>query len=227
MNKKFLVLSLSVVIGLFLALGGSFLPSTGGVSAQPRVPATPDSQVNPSQVNPSNRTGQNSQTNLIDIAFFNEAAQAGLGYTALSQLALQKSTNSQVRNFAQAEIQEQQQNAADFRRIAPRLGVSLPTTIPARYQAALSRLSQLSGQEFDNAFLDEGGVNSHLEAASIFQREAAFGQNPDLLAVANRGLGIINQHFTLASRLTNYRFAQVPRRYSGQTALENPGMNRQ
>ncbi len=75
-------------------------------------------------------------------------------------------------------------------------------------------------------------MTSHLEAASIFhqeafQREAAFAQNPDLLAVANRGLGIINQHFMLASRLTNYRFAQVPRRYSGQTALENPGMNRQ
>jgi putative membrane protein len=103
------------------------------------------------------------------------------------------------------------------------LGVRLPTSVPTKYQVAASSLSQLSGQAFDSAFLDEGGVNSHLEAASVFQREAAFGNNPDLLAVANRGLNIIGQHFALASQLTDYRFAQVPRRYTGQTALEGSG----
>lgn len=234
MSKKFLVLSLSIVMGLFLALGSSFLPTLGGVNAQTRVPTvTPRQPQNtqPQNTQPQNRQPQNiqpqanRQANLIDIAFLNEASQAGLGYIQLSQLALRKSNNAQIRQFAQAEIQEQQQNAADFRRISSQLRVSLPTTIPARYQAALSRLSQLSGTQFDNAFLDEGGINSHLEAASVFQREAAFGQNPDLLAVANRGLNIINQHFTTASQLTNYRFAQVPRRYGEQTALETPNIN--
>ena len=99
--------------------------------------------------------------------------------------------------------------------------MQLPTAPGAKYQAILARLSQLSGQQFDNAYLDEGGVNSHLEAASVFQREAAFGRNPDLLAVANRGLPIINRHFTTASNLTNYKFAQVARRYpEGQTTSD-------
>lgn len=241
MSKKFFVLSLSVVLGLFLALGNSFLFTSGAVSAQASVPATQTSRISQNsrndqiiQARQSNQTDRNnpqnsqtSQNSPIDLAFLNEASQAGLGYIQLSELALRKSSNPQVTEFAQAEIAEQQQNAAEFQRIAPRLNVSLPTTVPAKYEAALSSLSQLSGTEFDNAFLDEGGVNSHLEAASVFQREAAFGQNPELLAVADRGLGIINQHFTTASQLTSYRFAQVSRRYTEQAALDNPSTQNQ
>ena len=78
----------------------------------------------------------------------------------------------------------------------------------------MAQLSQLSGDRFTQAYLDEGGVNAHLENAALFQREAAFGQNPDLIALANKGLPIIRQHFTTASNLTNYRFAQVTRRFN-------------
>lgn len=235
MYKRFLVLSLSVLMGLFLTLGSSILFSPSHANAQMR-PVTPGAQVRPVSPTPPRPSGsmggqmnapsQAGQVNAIDIAFLKEASQAGLAFIQLSQLALEKSSNPQVQQFAQSEIDEQQQNAADFRRIAPTLDVRLGPNIPERYRAAYSRLSQLSGAEFDNAFLDEGGINSHLEAASVFQREAAFGQNPDLLAVANRGLSIINQHFTIASQLTDYQFAQVPRRYSGQTALENPSSPR-
>lgn len=212
MFRKFFVLSISVAVGLFLALSSSVLFShSSSVSAQtPRVPSA-----------------QTNQANQIDLAFLNEAAQAGLGNIALGQLALQKSTNAQVQQFARAEIAEQQQNSADFQRIAPNLGVQLPTAPGAKFQAALTRLSQLSGTQFDNAYLDEGGVNAHLENAALFQREAAFGQNPDLLVVTNRGLPIINQHFSTASNLTSYRFAQVSRRYTGQETSVVPSTSSQ
>lgn len=236
MSRKLLIFSLSIVLGLFMVLSPS-LSALGGTNAQTRLPNVQNNQdVQNNQANnspnrpeqtrqtrPMGQAGQAGQTNRIDITFLSEAAQAGLGYTQLSQLALEKSENSQIQEFARSEIEEQRQNAADFQRIASELGVRLPTSVPTKYQVAASSLSQLSGQAFDSAFLDEGGVNSHLEAASVFQREAAFGNNPDLLAVANRGLNIIGQHFALASQLTDYRFAQVPRRYTGQTALEGSG----
>jgi putative membrane protein len=205
--KKYFVLAVSVVAGLFLALGSSLLFSnqSAATAQTPRV-APPQT---------------NNQVNVADVAFLNTASEAGQAFIQMGQLALNKSRTPQVRQFAQAEIQEQQQNSADFARIAPRIGVQPPTTPGAKYQAILARLSQLSGQQFDNAYLDEGGVNSHLEAASVFQREAAFGRNPELLAVANRGLPIINRHFTTASGLTNYRFAQVARRYPDAQAASD------
>ncbi len=195
MLRKYFIVAISAIVGLCFAIGGSFFTQ---VNAQtPRVPAVP-----------------RAQANAVDIAFVDAAGQAGLANIMLGEMALKKSNNQAVRQFAQAEIQEQQNVKQQLTRIAPRIRATLPSAPGPKYQAIMSRFMQLSGTEFDNAYLDEGGVNAHLENASVFQREAAFGRNPDLLAVVNQGLPIINQHFTTASRLTNYRFAQVPRRYN-------------
>ncbi len=208
MMKRLLVVSMSIAVGLFLALGSSFF-SHSAVNAQtPRVPSVTSAR----------------QTNAIDVAFLNEAAQAGLGNIMLGELALRKSNNQQVRQFAQAEIAEQQQNKASFTQIAPRIGATLPTTPGPKFQAIMTRMNQLSGTQFNNAYLDEGGVNAHLESAALFQREAAFGRNPDLIAVANRGIPVITRHFATASGLTNYRqVAEVVRRYNeGQATSAAP-----
>lgn len=194
MFRKYFMVAIAAIAGLCFAIGGSFFSQ---VNAQtPRVPSVP-----------------NAQANAVDLAFVPEAAQFGLANIMLGQEALRKSQNQSVRQFAQAEIAEQQSNAQQLKRIAPQLRVTLPTTPGPKYQAIMQRFSQLSGTQFDNAYLDEG-VNAHLEAASLFQREAAFGRNPSLISLVNQGLPIINRHFTTASQLTNYRFAQVPRRYN-------------
>lgn len=195
MLKKYFIVAISAIVGLCFAIGGSFFSQ---VDAQtPRVPTVPGAQAN-----------------AVDIAFVDAAGQAGLANIMLGELALRKSNNQSVRQFAQAEIQEQQNVKQQLTRIAPQIRATLPTAPGPKYQAIMARMQQLSGTEFDNAYLDEGGVNAHLENASVFQREAAFGRNPELLAVVNQGLPIINRHFTTASQLTNYRFAQVSRRYN-------------
>lgn len=206
MFRKAAVTLALVVFGLFIALGS-------GVVAQTNQPAT---------TQPANSTS--SQINEIDRAYMLTAAEAGVANIQMGQLALQRGTSQPVKQFAQAEINEQQAVATELQRIAPQVRVSLPTTPGPKYQAALRRLSQLSGQQFDQAYMSEGGVNAHLENAATFQREAAFGQNPDLVRLANSGLPIINQHFATASSLTNYRFAQVPQRFNGTgvPASQNP-----
>ncbi|KAM3100539.1 DUF4142 domain-containing protein [Phormidesmis sp. 146-35] len=191
MNRKVLAALAFIVVGFFISIGYSAVAQT------PRITPAP-----------------NAQANSLDRQFVLDAGQAGLGNIMLGQLALQRSNNPNVRNFAQAEINEQTQVKADLQRIAPKLRISLPTAPGPKQQAIMDRMKPLSGVQFDRAYLDEGGVNAHLENAAIFQREAAFGQNPDLIGLANKGLPLINQHFTTASSLTNYRFAQVPRRYN-------------
>lgn len=199
MIKRTLVTIALLAIGFFVSLGYSaLLPNSEFVNAQ------------------TNRTTptQNTQVNEVDRQFFIDAGQAGLGNIALGQLALQRSSNAQVKQFATAEIQEQTQVKNDLTRIGSRLGVTPPTTPAPKFQASLARLSQLEGDRFEQAYMDEGGVNAHLENAALFQREAALGQNPDLVAVANRGLPTIRKHFSTASAITKYQFGQVARRYN-------------
>ncbi|WP_013334481.1 DUF4142 domain-containing protein [Gloeothece verrucosa] len=163
---------------------------------------------------PNPTTTQTTQLNEIDRQFIMEANQAAIGNIMLGQLALKKSNNSQVQAFANAEIQEQTQNQNNLNKITPQLGVDLSRTPTAKFQAAMARLSQLNEEQFNSAYMDEGGVNAHLENAALFQREAAFGQNPQIVALANSSLPIIKQHFTTASNATNYQFAEVLRQYS-------------
>lgn len=201
MRKVFMSFALTL-IGLFAAVGCS-------------IAQTPSATTAPTETAPATTAAQpTSQLSPIDQQFMLEAAQAGLGNIMISELALQKGTSNAVKQFAQAEIEEQNLVKQELSRIAPTVGVTLPTEPAPKYQAAMAQLSQLSGAQFDAAFLNEGGINAHLENAALFQREAAFGQNADLIALADRGLPIINQHFTTASGLTNYQFAQVPQRFN-------------
>ncbi|HEY9908177.1 MAG TPA: DUF4142 domain-containing protein, partial [Thermosynechococcaceae cyanobacterium] len=221
--KRVMVSIALVAVGLLTSLGYSAL-------AQAPKPVTPAPITRPatgSGTSPATGPATGAQLSPIDRAFIMDAGQANVGNLALGQLALQKATSSEVKQFAQAEIDEQKQVRADMSRILPRLGVTAPSEPAPKHQAALAQLQKLSGDRFNQAFLDEGGVNGHLEIAAVYQREAAFGQNPDLVALANKGLPIIRQHFTTASSLTNYRFAEVARRFNAVPAasgvLTNPG----
>ncbi|WP_341529752.1 hypothetical protein WKK05_10770 [Nostoc sp. UHCC 0302] len=73
-------------------------------------------------------------------------------------------------------------------------------------QAALVRLSQLQDNRFEQAYMDEGGVNAQLENAAIFQREAAFGQNPDLVVLETGDCLLLGSTLILPvpSQITNF-----------------------
>lgn len=202
MIKRNLTVIVLFVIGLLLTWGFSLFNSHDSLVV--------------AQTNRMNPTTQTSQMNEIDQIFMNEAAQAGMGNIMLGEMALKKSNNAQVQAFANAEIREQQQVKSNLTRIAPQAGVTLSNTPSPKFQAAMARLSQLEGESFDQAYMAEGGVNAHLENAALFQREVAFGKNPELISLANGGLPIIRQHFDTARAATNYEFAQVPRKFNEQ-----------
>ncbi|MBW4603910.1 MAG: DUF4142 domain-containing protein [Calothrix sp. FI2-JRJ7] len=194
MIKKILTSVGLVAFGLLTSLLiGTALPGDNFVNAQ------------------TNRTApaRTNQLNAIDRQYVQDAGQLSLAGISLGKLALQRSTNASIKQFAQAEINEQVDVRNSLSRIAPKLGVTVPSTPNAKNQALSARMSQLRGENFDRAFLQEAGINAHLENAAVYQREAAFGQNQDLIAVANKALPTISTHFNTASSLTNYRVAQV------------------
>ncbi|MCU0570069.1 MAG: DUF4142 domain-containing protein [Oculatellaceae cyanobacterium Prado106] len=179
--------------------------------SQPSVSPAPGQPLSSSQLNP------------IDRRFIVESNAAAIGNIILGQLALQRATQDATRQYAQAEIDEQIQVRNDLARIAPTLGLTLSDRITPTYRAAITQLSQLTGDRFDQAFLNEGGINAHLMAAALYQREAAFGQNPEIVDIANRFLPVIATHFDIAGELTDYRFAQVPQRFTTLDAANPEG----
>ena len=101
--KRAIVSIAFVALGLLATLGYS----AAAQMSQPAPSSAPVTRPAPGRIS------------AIDQAFFLEAARGGVGNIMLGQLALQKATSPEAKQFAQAEINEQNQVKADLTQIAP------------------------------------------------------------------------------------------------------------
>jgi putative membrane protein len=213
MIKKLTVTTALFAVGVFSSLGYSAVAQTNSPASSPNQatpaqtrPAPMPNQSAPAQ-NPS-RQQQSRQLSPIDMQFVTDAAHGGMAEVQLGQLALQRSKSAEVKRFAQQMIQEHTRANEQLMQLAAQKGITPPTTPGPKYEAAMTRLMQLSGEAFDRAYMNEGGINGHLESAAVYQRQVALGQDPDLKAFAARILPRVQGHLEMASQMTGYRFAQ-------------------
>jgi len=199
MIRKVTVTTALMAAGLFSALGYSAI-------AQTTQPAPSQNQSIPAQTQSGQQ--QRNQLSALDRQFVIDAAHGGMAEVQLGQLALERSRNPEVKQFARQMIQEHTRANERLMRLATRKGITPPTTPGPKYEAAMSRLMQLSGEAFDQAYMNEAGVNAHMESAAVYQRQAGLGQDPDLKAFAATILPRVQGHLEMASEMTGYRFAQ-------------------
>jgi putative membrane protein len=143
----------------------------------------------------------------LDREFIRMAAQGNNAEIATSQLALQKSNNQEVREYAQRMIDEHTLANQQLQPIATRYGVQLPTGVDPLSAAISERLSQLSGAEFDRAYM-EAQTTAHLRTVALFQTQIAQGQAPEAKAYASTLLPNIQDHYQMANAMSNTFSAQ-------------------
>jgi putative membrane protein len=168
---------------------------------QPSGPAgeTPG-QNNPaidSQTNGVNALGQSSA---MDKMFVRRALQGGMAEVQLGQLTLQKSSNDQVRQFAQRMIDDHTKLGDQMKPIAQQLGVSGPNGVSKRDKSTMARLQALSGPAYDEAYIRDM-VKDHKQDLSDFQTEASSGQDQTVKDAANQGSKVIAQHLQMIQQL--------------------------
>ena len=136
---------------------------------------------------------------LTPTAFAAIAAQDGMVEVALGGLALQKSNNRQVKQFALGMVEDQGQVNQELQSIVERKGLILPTKLDAKYEANLRSLNAKSGAAFDNAYL-EIMANDHAQAVALFE-SACKSSDPDVAAFARKALWTLQEHNQLAANL--------------------------
>ena len=87
-----------------------------------------------------------------DARFLTSALEAGMAEVQLAQLALNKSSSSQIKAFAQMEIHDWTEINSSLKPYAKQIGVPVPTEISKKEKKVQDSLSQLSGNEFDLAY---------------------------------------------------------------------------
>ena len=143
-----------------------------------------------------------------DREFVREAASGGRLEVELGNLALQRSTSSAVRDFAQRLVADHTKANTELATLAGRKGIQLPQSLSPKHAAARDRLATVSGAEFDRAFMQQM-VSDHNEDVAAFQREAQSGSDPEIKAWAAQTLPTLQQHLALAQTV-NSQVAGVP-----------------
>jgi len=135
-----------------------------------------------------------------DRKFATTAALDGMAEVELGRLAAERGASDAVKQFGQRMVDDHSKANDELKQWAATAGVTLPTALDAKRQAAVARMSGLSGAAFDKAYAQQM-VKDHTKAVQLFQREADRGADAGLKGFASSKLPTLREHLEMARSL--------------------------
>src|SRR5512134_2270500 len=126
----------------------------------------------------------------VDQKFAADAAKDSMAEVELGQLALNKSDNAKVREFANQMIQDHSKANVQLQSIAKSGNVVLPSDPGEKLQKPMNKLSGLTDKDFDRAYA-EAMAEDHEKAVKLFQQYQRDGRNKELGAFAQQTLPVL------------------------------------
>jgi putative membrane protein len=165
---------------------------------QTRQTTMPDqTQTNQMQAQGMNNPGTvNGQPSPADLEFVKSALQGSMAEVQTAQLALQKSTNDQVKQFAQRMITDHTKLIEQMKPVAKQLGVKIPDGPDKKEKASMAKLQALSGSDFDTAYV-KAMVKDHKTDDSEFKMEMSNGQSQIVRNAASQADPVIEAHLQM------------------------------
>jgi putative membrane protein len=147
----------------------------------------------------SPQTPPSTRPSIEDQTFVTKAAKDGQAEVELATLAQKKATSEQARSLASQLRTDHERANAELMEIARRKGINVdPSSMPDQQQVA-SKLTNLSGADFDRAYTDEM-VQAHQRAVQLFEDVSHTGDDPDLKAFAAKVLPTLRHHLEMAQQ---------------------------
>ncbi len=135
-----------------------------------------------------------------DVEFARKAASGGHAEVELGRMALGKSTNVEVRQFAQRMVKDHTRANLELSELAQSQHLLLPRVAEGEDAANIKRLGGLSGSAFDRAYMDLM-VEDHQHDVADFGKEADQGQNAQIKTLARTLLPTLQEHLQLAQQV--------------------------
>lgn len=135
-----------------------------------------------------------------DSKFMMMAATSDMNEIGLSNVALQKSQNEEVKKMAQMMIDDHTKSSEELKPLAMSKGVMLPADMDAKHKAMMDKMSMMSGAEFDMMYI-KAMVKDHEKAVKLFQKESTSGKDMEAKAFAVKTLPVIQGHLTMAQSM--------------------------
>ena len=136
-----------------------------------------------------------------DQHFIKEAASGGMAEVELGQLAADKASSPEVKQFGERMVKDHSQANDQLKQIASQKGVTLSNSLSKKDQATKDKLSKLNGDAFDRAYMSDM-VKDHKMDIAQFQRESSSGKDPDVKQFASQTLPTLKDHLKQAETVS-------------------------
>ncbi len=131
-----------------------------------------------------------------------QAGAADLFEIESSKIALEKSQNKAVRDFAQMMIDQHQKSTADIKAAAQKAGVTVqPPALMANQQQILEEIKTADAGNFDSVYVRNQRM-AHNAALALHQGYARNGDTPALKETASAVAKVVQEHIDHLASLT-------------------------
>jgi len=137
-----------------------------------------------------------------DGMFVRKAAEGGMAEVKLGQLAKERGSNKAVKDFGDRMVRDHSKANDELKDVASKKGITLRDSMNASNKALYDRLSRLSGDAFDKAYM-RAMIQDHQEDVSEFRQEAQSAKDPDVRQFAAQTLPTLEEHLRLAQNTSS------------------------
>src|ERR1700761_6797651 len=135
-----------------------------------------------------------------DAKFATEAASGGMAEVALGKLALQKTSDTSIKDFANMMVTDHSKANDELMAIAKTKNITLPTEPDSAHIKKMDELSQLIGKDFDKAYVD-AMIGGHKKTLDLMNNEAKNGSDTTLKAFAAKTAPVAQTHLDAINKI--------------------------
>ncbi|MDQ0638997.1 putative membrane protein [Pedobacter sp. W3I1] len=137
-----------------------------------------------------------------DAKFTTQAAVGGMAEVELGKMALEKSSNPQVKEFATMMVKDHGMANTELTAIAKQKNITLPSTVDDEHKKKMDDLSKKTGADFDKAYVD-AMVSGHKSTLKLMEDESRDGKDADLKAFATKTAPIVQSHLVMINKIND------------------------
>ncbi|QIL42192.1 DUF4142 domain-containing protein [Pedobacter sp. HDW13] len=137
-----------------------------------------------------------------DAKFTTQAAVGGMAEVELGKMALEKSSNAKVKEFATMMVKDHGMANTELMAIAKLKNITLPGTVDDEHKQKMDDLSKKAGTDFDKAYVD-AMVSGHKSTQKLMEDEAKDGKDADLKSFATKTAPIVQSHLVMINKIND------------------------
>jgi putative membrane protein len=186
--------------------GGMGAGGGGGQMQQPSGANSPSAMDQQQQMATNGASGMNTGP-AVDKAFVKKALEGNIGEIEMGKLALQKSSDDQVKQFAQRMVDDHSKMQDQLKPAAEQMGVKVPDGPSKGQMKSMDKMKALLGDAFDQAYIKDM-VKDHKSDDSDFKLEAQSTQNPQLKQMVMQSDQTIESHLQQIEQIAKSKGTQ-------------------